>query len=573
MRAHYVGHNAVTRIPRRFVYLDSEARNEQTPTQQVQTFRCAVTCAQILNERKRTWATERWAEHMSTEHLWNSIDAFAVKGKRTVVVAHKLDYDLRVTNAFAELLRLGWTLEQIRVGDKGTWCTWKESGRTLVCIDSLSWIAKPLHEIGKLVGIHKLDLPDWEDSDEAWLARCRRDVEILAEAYRRLLDWIRADDLGNWKPTGAGQSWAAYRHKHMQFRLLVHENSEAREAERTSAYTGRCEAWRHGKLTGGPFTEWDYSTAYARIGVDCKVPVRLLGELVGDDLGKLSTLARGRTALVECTVSTDSPRVPTKAHGGITWPVGTFQSTLWLNEVELAQAGGAQVVPHRAWLYSCKPALKSFCEWCLSVIDERNTDVDPIVRAAVKHWSRSLIGRFSARWSTWEEWGVMPWSDVALGTLVDHSADEVAKYLHVGLRMLKQTAEEDSPDAVPSIMAWIMAEARCRLWRAAEVAGLHNVAYLDTDSLIVDRNGHERLSEAALAGFRVKGQWNTLQVLGPRQIVTQGRLRVAGVRSDAVKIGADEWESDAWQSFGQSLASRGADRVVITRRVQRVPWP
>lgn len=568
-RAHYVRHNKVTRIPRAFVYLDSEAVQRDERGARVQSFRLAVAAHDRRFHHRDGWSEREWGEFDSVESLWDWVDARCQAKGRTVLVAHKLDYDLRITDALRCLVARGWRLQGIRLDTTQAWAHWRNGTRTLIMCDSLSWLPIGLDKVGALLGVPKLALPAWDDSHDAWLARCRRDVEILAEAYRRVVEWVRADDLGNWKPTGAGQAWAAYRHRFMSHRLLVHDNEAARDAERAASYTGRCEAWRWGKQIGGPFTEYDYATAYARIGSECRVPTQLIGEAGSLTLDSYDKLANRHAMLCEVIVTTQTPTVPTRIGKRIVWPVGTFAATLWDTEIELARSTGAHVVIGRSWWYSRKPAIAAFCKWCLDILDERNTSVDPIVRAAVKHWSRALVGRFAARWSEWSVIGRSPVDDISLGWAQDVSNGERWRMLQLGPQLLRQTAERDSPDAVVSVMSWIMAECRVRIWRAAEVAGLEHVLYMDTDSLIVTEAGARRLVEADLSGFRRKATYDTLELLGPRQIIAQGALRASGVARGAQRVSPTEWESDVWAQLDTSIASGDPSSVrIATRRVR-----
>lgn len=565
-RAHYIRHNQVTRVPRAFIYLDSEAVEHDEATSHVQTFRLAVAAIDRRYHHREGWREREWCDFRSPVEIWEWVTSQCHDKARTILVCHNLAYDLRITDAFVTLLAAGWCLQSIRLDATQASAEWKLGTKTLVMVDSTSWVNQSLDRIGQLLNLPKFDLPAWDDTEEAWFARCRRDVEIMAAMYRRLIDWVREEDLGNWKPTGAGQSWAAYRHRFLTHRVLVHEDDEARAAEREAGWTGRCEAWRWGKLKGGPFTEWDYSAAYARIGAECSVPIRLAGEVTGYRRAAFFAGKRKSAMLAQVTVSTDVPTVPCRHDDHIVWPTGTFDTTLWDTEIDLALEHGATVTPHRIWSYYSRPAVSDFCRWCLAILDAPEGTYDPIVRAAVKHWSRALIGRFGSRYATWETCGEMPWSDVSLGRVLDPDTGEVWRALQLGTQLRRQTALLESADAVPSVMTWVMAEARVRLFRASLSAGTGNVAYLDTDSLIVGATGHQALLAAQIPGFRVKSQWQNVEVLGPRQLILQGRLRAAGVPKTAHRVDETTWEGDVWSGLATSIAAGEPDRVRISPR-------
>lgn len=565
-RAHYVRHNSVTRVPRAFVYLDTETVRARQPRSEVQTFRCAVAAYDERRHGGNEWKERVWTRQDSPRALWEWVTQCCRTKARTVLVAHNLAFDLRIADAFTHLPALGWRCIFVRLDGGQAMAIWKRESRTLAMVDSLSWTPMALDKLGKMIELPKLELPDDDDSAEAWYARCERDVEILAEVWRRLMAWIETDDLGNWKPTGAGQSWAAFRHRFKAYELLVHEDDDARDAERASTMTGRTEAWRWGKLTGGPFVEWDFETAYCRIGAECSVPTQLCGELRRPTLADVEKAARTHSVLSIVEVETDVPVVPYRDSDGIRWPTGRFQTILWEHEISAATGAGARVVVLRGWVYRRAPALRDFCTWVLGGLDPDHGQPDPVIRAALKHWSRTLIGRTAAQWSKWDLVGRSPDAGVSLGRAYDVGADERFRFLQVGHDLMRARDAKENPDAMVSVMAWIMAECRLRLWKAMETAGLDHVCYVDTDSVIVDALGDLALSEARIPGLRIKSVYQSLEVLGPRQIVPSGRLRASGVPSGARQVDAHVWEGEVWAGMAASLSAGDRDNVRVALR-------
>lgn len=567
---HHVRRNHTTRVPRTFVYLDAEANQSQGKRERVQSFRLAVTAIDRRYHHRPDWAPREFANHYTPESVWKWIDSKTKAKSRVVVVAHNLAYDLRITRALFELPALGWELGAIRLDGGNAWATWKRGNRTIFMCDSMAWVPSALEKLGPMVGLQKSPLPAWVDTDDAWLERCTRDVEILAAVWRQLMEWVERDDLGNWRPTGAGQSWSAFRHRFMTHDLLVHDDPEARDAERRSMYTGRCEAWRHGRIAGGPFTEWDFTTAYAVIGRECALPVRLLRCHHDLDFADWRTLRRRGAVLTDVTVTTDVPCVPTHHDGRVVWPTGTFESTLWENEIELAIAHGATVDVHRAWSYESLPVLRDVMTWILGRVADQTGAVHPLERVVLKHWSRALVGRFGARYPRWSDYGTSEIADTRLSDVIDGDTGERWRMLQLGTKLMKESPPADAPDCLPSVTAWIMAEARVRLWNAAQRAGVDNVAYMDTDSLLTTQAGTQRLTERPIEGLRVKAEYRSLRVMGPRQYVADGRVRAAGVARDAVSLTDGAFESEAWRSLDASLRNGEGDTVRILTRTQRL---
>lgn len=564
--AHWLGKNETTRLPRCWIALDTEATREETPTGETQSFALAVAAAECsIRNPRRTGPRVTEVFHDPAD-LWRWVTARCHAGRRTVLVAHNLAYDLRIGQAFTWLPRLGWQLRAIRLDGGQTWATWRRDGASLVMVDTTSWLPTTLEKIGRAVGIAKPPLPAPGSPLADLEHRCRADVDILATAWARILAWLEADDLGSFKPTGAGQSWAAFRHRFLTHRILVHDDDRAREAEREAAHAGRCEAWRWGDLGAGPWVEWDWAAAYARIAREAQVPTVLAGHHAHLPSEARRRLQERRRVLARCRVTTEAPTAPLTAAGGLSWPVGTFDTVLWDVEMDLVERHGGTVEVLEAWSYRRAPALAAWATWVLGWLEAEPGAVDEVARLVVKGWSRALIGRFGSRWSSWEPFGTAHTFDVSLGRVGGPAADGGTRLLQLGRQLLIDTDVTDSPDACPQVMSWVMAACRVRLWETMEAAGMEHVAYVDTDSVLVDQAGHQALQLAQLDGLRVKGAWRRVKVYGPRQLVLQGQLRAAGIPRNATPTGPNTWEGDVWRRLGTSLARSEPDVVTIARR-------
>lgn len=569
-QAHYVGRNHVSTLPRRFVYLDTEARQSEGAGKRVQTFRLGVAAFQTRRPDNDSWSECRYQTFRDQRGMWEAITDCARAKARTVVVAHNLAYDLRVSGALESLPALGWECRAIKLDQGHAWASWMNGTKSIVMVDSMSWVPLSLGDLAPLVGMAKCDLPAWNDSFEAWEQRCTTDVEILAEVWRRLMTWVEANDLGMWRTTGAGQAWSAFRHRFMEHDLLVHDDEEAREYERLASYTGRCEAWRHGSQRTGPFAEWDFTTAYAAVGRNHEVPVRLLRRHGAMDLDRYRDISCTHSILARVSVWQPLPTLPTLLSNGIGWPTGRFDSTLWDVEIDLALRNGATVEIHEAWVYEKAPALKRFCTWVLDLIEPANVEVEPVVKLMLKHWSRAIVGRFGARWSRWAEAGTTDVADVRRWQDLDGDTGVKTEMLQLGNRIMATTEVLDAPDCMPQVMSFVMAACRVKLWEAATAAGRDHVLYLDTDSIITDARGTAALMANPVPGLRIKHEYRSLEILGPRQLVLDGAVRAAGLPRSARKVGRRSFVADVWRGLDVSLRHGESTSVVITERHQEL---
>lgn len=568
---HYIRRNEVSRIPRRHVIMDTEGLIRPANGGEVQTWRCGVVSFAELR-KDGTWQTAT-REYMLPGLMWSQINAFTYSGGRTVIWAHNLAYDLRTARALPALHGLGWDLDDIRLARQGTWARWKHHKATLTAVDSFAVWPVSLETVGAALGMDKPPLPAGDDM-AAWLHRCRADVDILTTAVLNYLDWLRAADMGTWQMTGAGQSYAAFRHKFLSHDILVADDMRAREAERRAMWTGRAEAWRYGENEREYVYDWDWQNSYARIARDCELPVRQTSISRGLALSYLLKLAKRQAILAEVEVSTDVPVVPCERDGYIVWPVGQFSSVLWDPELALLASAGARVKTGRIWLYRKQPVLTEWAKWILGELARPDEDVPPWRKLVLKHWSRALIGRFAMQYTTWDPYATSEQDDIRLMSGHDVDTDEPFELMQVGTDVSVRSGTTEGRDSVPAITGYVMAEQRRRLWEVVQLVGEEHVYYMDTDSLLLTTQGNRNMQLLAgdprVEGLRLKRRYKGWQIAGPRKLVLGGVPRIAGVPKRAVQTGPWRFEGEVWRGLAESIRVGELDAVRVTSRTFRV---
>lgn len=567
---HYIAPIKGARWPRCFVYLDTEAHRARSPREEEQSWRLGVAAIDRRQPRGVDWEPRAWLETTDRGELWDWVTVNARAGGRTVLICHNLAYDLRIAGMLPELLARGWRLERIALDRDTTWAAWRRGQDELVAIDLFTFLPRSLESVGELLGIAKLPLPADRAPDAVWMARCRGDVEILAAAWRELADWVIGSDLGGFATTGAGMAWQIWRHRFLDCKVLARVEPAVAEACRTAAWTGRAEAWRLGVLPEGRWVEWDYRTAYGQIGYGDQLPARQVDALGPLPVERVAAIAERRAVLAEVLVRTERPVLPAALDGGICWPVGEFGTVCWWGEAADAIRAGARVEVRRAWAWRREPLLHAFMAWCLAYAYERTEDATPLRAALAKHWSRVLVGRMGLRYTDWQRREGYPEPGVWAGRVADHDSGEVRRMLLVGSDWLEEAGRVEGMDAATQVLSYVMSQTRRMLWRAMRVAGLDELAYVDTDGLIVTEDGDRRLAAAGIPGLRRKATYRRLEIIGPRQVIADGELRVAGLPRRATPDGAGGFEAEWWQRLEASLRVGRPDRVRVYRRQVRL---
>lgn len=571
-RWHYIKPNETTNVPRKLVFLDVEAARERGPFGETQTWALAVAC--MRSQRPDRKPVESWGTFDDPEIMWGEIDTFVGKSGRTVLWTHNLGYDSRVSEMFEILPAMGFTLIAHNLVSRGAWLMWRRGRASLTMVDSASVFPCELLRLGVHMGLPKLPLPDARARGVGLYSRCWRDVEILRAAVLAYLDWIEREDLGNWQLTGAGQSWATFRHRFMDKPLLVHDDQDAIAAERRAMWTGRCEAYWHGELKFQVVHEWDLSLAYPRIARDHNVPVRYLGPMPEHANWTTYIGSVGTALLAECRVTTDLPIVPTEHEGRIIWPTGTFVTTLWDPEIKALLDAGATVTVHKGWLYRKAPALKTWAEWVIGQLDNLGDLKDHWQYIVLKHWARALIGRFAMTYTEWEEFAQTPSPGVRAHNVYDAQSGETFRTVQIGQTMWRDAGVREWGESMPMVTGYIQSIGRVRLWRIYSEAPPGSVLYADTDSVLVTDMHSADLARVAAAhpewGLRLKRSWQGFAVWGPRQIQTGESVRVSGIAKHATRIDKMTFRGAVWETLEGALTRGHPSAVHIKDREWRI---
>jgi hypothetical protein len=565
--AHWLHPQKTSRIPRRYVFFDTEAYRDISAKGESQRWRLGVTCCIKWREVSQTWSPIETVRHGTPAGLAETITGFGRKDARTIVVAHNLAYDIRISGLLAWLVDQGWAVSRPTFTAEHVSFEAAKDGNKLVFVDSLSLVPIGLAKVGGLLGMPKPPLPGGDETDDVWYRRCEADVRILTTAYMAVIERLRADDLGGWARSGASIGWHTLLRRHLTDKVLVHGRPEVREAESAAMYAGRCEVWRHGVQSAGPFYEWDFRTAYGRICAETTLPAQYLYEVHGIDLSRMSDLLGSACHLCEASITTEVPVLPARDDTGVYWPVGRHQGWYWDIELLAAQEAGATVQVHRAYRYRSAPWMASWASWCLGLVDDDSTPEARIMGAVAKHWQRAVPGRSAMKYRAWEEEGAAYVPGVSYMPMVDLDNGARGACLTLGGQRWEAWRQEWWGEALPQLLSYVMACARVRLWEAMQVAGLEEVLYVDTDCLIVTRTGHERLGTAVRAGrlgsLRYKQSHRILELIAPQLVEGSTYRRLSGVPRGARRTAQSAYDGEVWEGLTTALAEGHSDEVRV----------
>jgi hypothetical protein len=490
--------------------------------------------------------------------------------------AHNLPYDLGVVDGWGVITGDSFLCDKLAVSGTLTWVKGTLDGYPINLADTLNWYKCPLASIGKAVGIPKQTMPSQEATDDTWERYCQNDVDVTAAGVDRLIEFVRAEELGPWQPTIAGLAFSGFRSRFMSHKVLCHSDPAVLKLERAAYYGGLVDCPRVGVRIPGPIYEADVCSMYPSVCMR-PLPTKLLGKGRGLTTRDLERLLKKRHVIAEVTLATTTHTYPCRLKGGVYYPTGAYRTTLATPELMLALDRGHVRRVHLAAWYVAEPCFAEYMGHFVGAKERYKADGNEAFSTIAKYLANSLYGKTGQTSPVWREWNAAAMrileSDNGLspGALSRYDDKPPSLYHPEETCIIPEVreplevrdlwgfvevriGERESRDSCPAIAATVTSYARCLLRSYQETAGRGNWFYSDTDSLWVNAAGFANLASAGCVSPGVLGKLavktddsgqplahSVLVVHGPKDYETDHVRRLKGVRASAEPTADGGW--------------------------------
>ena len=559
---HYVKENYASETLTSCIFVDTETKERKKKdghTGHVLKFGYA---AYTRRTPKSGWSKPQWKRFEKYEDFWLWAMTFTRKKAKTWVWCLNSSFDFPVLHAFTHLPDTGWELESAIIDAPPTVVKYTMETRTLCLADVLNIFRMSARELGKKVGLQKLDMPKGKVSQEDWDTYCKRDVEIIMKAITEWADFLVRHDLGCFSPTIASQAMRAYRHRFMTHDILIDANDLSLKLARNCYHGGRCEAGYIGKMEK-PVHSLDVNSMYPHVMATCEMPIRLLNMSRYVTVRNLPSLLNRFCVTAHVSIDCDEAFAPIVHEGKLIFPVGQFNAYLTTPELEYAVQRGFIRSIHLA---ACYEKAVAFRQFALDLYQHKESASREGRDIEARHF-KLLLNSFYGKWGQ----SGRHWKPV--GTCDRHRFE---RHIHIeaqtkiervqrlfGGLVLERADEAESGESHPAIAAHVCAHARMILWALIRKLPPKNYLYCDTDGLLVLDEGVDALREHIddyKLGFlkRVK-TYSSVQIYGCKDLILDGKATLKGIRYDAEKLTESQFRQLKWSSLRGLLGSRSID--------------
>jgi len=575
-RAHWLARNTSSTRPEAILFLDTEADIAQPNSRrQVHTFRLGVGCFCVYDAERGLHA-EEWRDLGSVEELWDWVEELSGAHKKLLVIAHNLDYDSRIVRAFSELPRRGWSPVYFIAAQTCSLYDWECGKRKITLVDNMNWFNVTLRELGENVGLQKGEVDFGTVTDEELFIYCRRDVEILVAWWRHWLAFLDKHDLGSFGITIAKQAFNAYRHRFLKDEIGVHNHSTVMALERDAYHGGRVGCFRVGKLPPGTYYKLDVNSLYPAMMRWYPMPTKLIGYRNGVSLQCLRDLLREYCVIAEVVVETGKPRWVKSISGHNAYPTGSFFITLTTPELEQALADDEIRGVGRVAIYERGYLFAEYVDFFYGLREQYRRDGNVVGERICKSFLNALSGKFGQRGYVQKVLGDADVDEIWVKKFWDVDVGEPFTVYCFGGKIIEQRAKGEPYDNMPAIPAHICAYARLYMWSLIQQAGERNTFYIDTDCLIVNQAGRDRLAGVtdpfALGMMKLEGVAEDVEISARKDYKFGERRVLKGIKSNAVQLGEDCYEQWHFTTIKYGFRSRKLDRVDLFKVEKKIHY-
>lgn len=382
-------------------------------------------------------------------------------------------------------------------------------------------------------------------------ANAKECAESIATSFKRYGEYCNEFRFGKLCATAGSQSVYGWRYGHYWPGCAVDGDSRALSRESAAYYSGRAECYQLGRV-GTPLFYADVRAAYCFHCRRNQVPVRLVRTVEHGDSPSWSGDGPADCAIARVSIATPVNYYPLRQDGIAIWPIGQFDTTLAGPELALALKLGHVKRVYEYSEYACEPALASVAQalfdWRCAAKNRLHDDME----AVAKLMYVSLVGQMAKRQWVWVK-DDDPDCDMLYGEWTGRNSEgQQCRYRAIAGVVEREASQGYAPDTLPAIAAFIASAARVRLLELIEQAGWDHVYYADTDAIMVDDAGRQRLFKDGILSGDTLGaigiRWGPCDVTlrGIKWYTVDGRLVCAGI-PDADGLGVDS-EGHYWRT-------------------------
>jgi len=553
--AHFIRPNKKETRPHHAIFFDTETNAVPLPQGGEQlNLKLGWACYWSQPDDKGQKRLE-WCFFQSIEAFWSFLSGHLDTNETLYLIAHNVAFDFRIVGGFDHAKQERWHIGFLYHKGMTTLLEYETGQGKLMLLDMGNFFSTSLAAIGKVVGIEKTEVDFDACSFQELSDYCRNDVQILIAAWEAWLNFLDDHDLGDFRYTLAAQAMSAYRHNAMNYPIKIHNDASVCGLEREAYRGGRIECFSVGSLPEAQYYQLDVNGMYCYMMQQHEYPRLLKSWPLSLDVKQLAATLKRYCLIARVILHTDIPAFPLRAETFNVYPTGTFQAVLSTPELKFALDRCQIYKVGQVAIYEKAPIFQAYAQYFADLKQFYEHEGNRPFREIAKKLANSLYGKFGQTDIETDLSFELPPIGPREAPYYDWRVRKWYRIYKLGHQTVFEKSGGESFNSFPAIPAHVTAYARMYLWSLIEQAGLENVFYCATDSLIVNEQGYQNLAQLIddykLGYLKVEKVATELEIWGANNFRLGDKLKSGGIRKNAIRLSHDVFEQDGYNQTGE----------------------
>jgi len=343
--------------------------------------------------------------------------------------------------------------------------------------------------------------------------------------------------------------------------------------ERESYRGGRTEAFYIGRLPKGKYYKLDVNSMYPFVMRERLYPTKLIRLETQPSLSGLKRALQRFFVIAHVRIKVDKPIVAIKGERLI-FPVGEFDAFLTSPELELLMKHGEILKVYKYAIYEQHPIFKDYVDFFYTLKEKYTKEGNSAFKQIAKLFLNSLYGKFGQRTRLFDKVGECEHED-GYEVVFDVETGKRITYRYLNNEVWVESEEYvEGENSMVVIASAVSAYARCYLWSLIEKAGLENVFYCDTDSLIVNEEGYERLrdylDDYKLGYLKCEGVSEFVEIRNAKDYTFGEEVKRKGVKKNAVEIAPNIFKQEQFERLRSAWRKGRVNEVIVKEQIKEL---
>ena len=489
--------------------------------------------------------------YFQDKHIfWDYIESLDLNN--VYVFAHNTEFDFKVLDGYNILLReKGYSIKNIYMEGKVFILVVEKDDKLIYIYDTFNYCPVSLESMGISIGLHKGQVDFRIATDEQLKEYCLNDTRITQLFIENFIKFLEDNNLGGLRGTISSCAFNSFRQRFYNVKekpIYIHNHNLAIKLERESYKGGICDCMKIG-IHNEKLWKLDFNSMYPAIMRETDSPTKLLFYSRDNnkfDLGlRLNKELKEDKNLIIGRVNIYLPY--NKAHlltrfkldkekkNGFLW--GTYDTVLTTPELLYVKKYGKINHVYELSIYEKANINAEYVDFFYNKRLESITKGDYAGNLMCKLFLNSYYGRWGMKGSTYNllDEDNKDFDFNRLHLLKDGESSVLLQFGHRVYHI--KPSLDNAYDSFVAIASFITAYARMKLIKVMNHARQENVFYMDTDCLIVNEKGFNRLKsyidfsdDKILGKLEIEGVCDHAEFYKPKYYIFDDDLKCKGVR-------------------------------------------